>query len=260
MSLSSRIIRGATVWDSPGQALPLRRCVAGEDPAIINDGGNGSAGGNDHDDARPDRQALAEAQAEEILSRARAAADEITGRAGLESERIKQQAYQSAFDRGNQEGYEQGYSKGMADAEEEASSIRTQALDVLKQAEKVRRLTLESLEGEIIDLAREIAEGLLLAELSLNPETVLNVAVRSLRLVADRLNVILYINPAELELVESKKDALKNLLPARAELQVITDPAIRPGGCKVETEHGFVDATMEKRREELLKALYGRDK
>jgi flagellar assembly protein FliH len=204
--------------------------------------------------------ARAEVRAGETLSRARAAADEITRQATIESEQIKQQAHRGAFEQGSREGYAQGYREGKAKAEEEEVAIRSEAREVLEQAEKIRRRTLEALEQEVIGLAREIAEGLLLAELSLNPETVLNVVVEALRLVADRLNVILYVNPAEAELVENKTDELKSLLPARAELQVIKDASILPGGCKIETEQGRVDATMEKRREELLNALYWSDK
>ncbi|MCL6441023.1 MAG: flagellar assembly protein FliH [Thermoleophilum sp.] len=47
------------------------------------------------------------------------------------------------------------------------------------------------------------------------------------------------------------------LLPARAELAVIADPAVVPGGCRVGTGQGMVDATLERRREELLRVLYG---
>lgn len=258
MSLS-KIIKSAEVRDDLLQVLSLRSYTPGKEPVILQDSDNGSADTVDANHTQADLLALAEAQAEETISRARAAADEITRRATLDSEQIKQQAYRSAFEQGNREGYDQGYREGMAKAEEEAATIRAEAREVLEQAEKVRRRTMEALEQEVIGLAREIAEGLLLAELSLNPETVLNVAVESLRLVADRLNVILYVNPTELELVESKTDELKSLLPARAELQVITDPSIQPGGCKVETEQGRVDATMETRREALLKALYGKE-
>lgn len=44
---------------------------------------------------------------------------------------------------------------------------------------------------------------------------VIQIAEESLRLVADRLQVVLYINPQEMELVESRRDHLASLLPER---------------------------------------------
>jgi len=232
--------------------LPLRRHTVAEEPVSDKNRDNGTT----EADALLFR---AVAQAEETVSRARITADEIICQAQTEGEQIKQQAYQDAFEQGRLEGGNEGYREGIAKAEEEAAAIRAQAAEVLEQSEKIRRRTLEGLEQEAVDLAREIAERLLSAHLALEPETVLSIAKESLHLVADRLNVVLYINPIELELMKSRKDELLSILPASAELQVIADPLIQPGGCRVETEQGRVDATMEARREALLKALYSSD-
>jgi len=259
---SCKIIKSDEVSDILLQVLPLR-CLSNVNNTQF-DEGEDTAAQEEGIDVRDE----AVAQAEEILNKARAAADEVISQAKLdgekikqealrqarlESEQIKQEAQRSAFD----QGYRDGYREGTAKAQEEGEAIRRMAMDVLKQAEESRRRTLESLEGDIIDLAREIAEKLLSAQLSLDPESVFNVAVESLRLVADRLHVVIYISPAELALYEKRKDELLNILPAKAELQVITDDSIQPGGCRIETEHGRVDATVETRRKALLKALYG---
>jgi len=253
---SYRIIKGVEVQDNILHMLPLRR-------------GNGSGKLEQFESEGACLQAQTLAQAEEILNAARAEANEIIHQARLEGEqirqeayrqaqlegeRIKQEAYRGAFEQGRREGYREG----MAKAEEEGAAIRAQAVDVLKQAEESRRQALESLEQEIVELAVEIAEKLVSAQLKMDPETVLNIAAESLRLVAGRPNVVLYVNPAELELVESRKEELKSLLPARTKLQVVADSSILPGGCKVETGQGQVDATMERRREELIRALYSR--
>lgn len=260
MSFSYRIIKGADVKDNLHMMIPLRRNNTGKEPVEMKDssGESAEAAAKFQDIALALEQA--QAQAEETVSHARVTADEIIQQARTEGERIKQEAHRNAFEQGRSEGSNEGYRDGMAKAKEEATVIRAQAVEVLKQAETIRRQTLEALEQEVVDLAREIAEKLLSVQLAVDPETVLNVAVESIRMVADRLNVVLYINPTELELVESRKDELQSLLPARAEFQVIVDPLIQPGGCRVVTEQSCVDATMEARREALLKALYGRER
>ncbi|MFX4261954.1 FliH/SctL family protein [Pelotomaculum propionicicum] len=250
MSSSFKIIKSADVHEEITQVLPLKALeqlskIKSEVNVTTNAGEN--------------LQVWALAQAEETVKRAGDTADEIIYQAQLDSERIKKQAHRDGFQQGSREGYDKGYREGMAKAEEEASAIRSQAADVLAQAEKYRRSTMESLEGEIIELARDIAERLISAQLTLDREVVLSVAAESLRLVADRLNVVLYVNPDELVLVERRMGELKSLLPARGQFQVVSDSAVQLGGCRVETEQGTVDATMETRREALLKALYGKD-
>ncbi|HOV80433.1 MAG TPA: FliH/SctL family protein [Bacillota bacterium] len=252
MSLSYKIIKSAEIRDSLQQVLPLRRYMPEKEPALF------KTEKNDPGPARLALESWAVAQAEEIVNRARSTADEIIRQVRLEAEKIKQEAYEKGFAEGRGEGAEKGYREGMEQAREEADLIRGQAREVLDQAEQFRRRTMEEMGQEIIDLAREIAERLLSAQLTLDPEIVVNIAAESIRLVSDRRNVILYISPDEQALFESKKDELRGILPAGAKLTVVVDRAIRPGGCKVETEQGKVDATMEKRMEELFKALYGR--
>jgi len=260
-----KVIKNAEVCDSFLQVLPLRRNIVDE---LRFDDDSVAAAAPEEEIKLCTAEILA--RAEETLSAARTAADELINQARLDAEKIKQEAYRqaqleseqikqeahkSAFD----QGYRDGCREGMAKANEEGETIREMALDVLKQAEESRRQVLSSLEGSIIELAREIAEKLLSVQLSLAPDIVVNVAMDSLRLVADRLHVVLYINPAELALYENKKEELIGLLPAKAELQIIADASVQPGGCRVDTDNGQVDATMETRREALLKALYGRE-
>ncbi|MDF9409301.1 flagellar biosynthesis protein [Pelotomaculum isophthalicicum JI] len=264
-----KIIKSTDVRDSNLQILPLRLCNFVGEPQFGDGNGDNATQETDLEE-NIDLSAEILAQAEETLSEARAAADELIRQARLdgenikqeacrqaelESEQIKLEARKTAFD----QGYRDGYQEGMAKAKEDGETIREMALDVLKQSEESRRQTLRSLEGNIINLAREIAERLLSAQLSLEPEIVCNVAMESLRLVADRLQVVLYINPSELALYEKRKEEMRGLLPAKAELQVIADASIEPGGCRVETESGRVDATMETRRVALFKALYGEE-
>lgn len=201
----------------------------------------------------------AKAEAEKILAEARREAGQIKQEARKlaeqEGEHLKQVAQKTAFEQGYQDGQREGRSK----AEEAAKEIRETAVDVLCQAEENRRRILESMEESIINLSREIAEKLLTAQITLEPEVVCSVARESLRMLAGRLQVVIYINPAELELYERKKEELIAILPKRAEMQIIADPTIQPGGCRIDTENGQVDATIEARRKALMNALYGEE-
>jgi flagellar assembly protein FliH len=193
--------------------------------------------------------------AAELLAQARGGAADIraTARQGLDVER------EQILAEAKSAGYAAGYREGQTQAAAEGATIRANAQEVLRQTEENRRQTLAGLEASVIDLAVEIAEKLMAAQIDLAPETVCVIAKESLRLVEDRMLVSVYINPAELPIYESKLAELKLILPPRAELQVLADPALEPCGCRIDTECGTVDATMETRRRGMLKALYGED-
>lgn len=248
--LSFKVIKSAEVRDNLLQVLPLRKASVNNQTGIPEQG-------SESRDVLANFQAWAVAQAEDTISRARDMADEIIRQTRIQIEEIKQEAYHKAYELGLAEGLNKGYREGLSRAEQEADSLRSQAREVLAQAEQIRRKTMESLENEIIELARDIAERLL--SKNLEPETVINVAEESLRLVSDRMSVFLYVNPSDMEPVENKKERLLRLLPAGATIHFITDSGISPGGCLIETEKGLVDATLEKRKSELMDALYGRE-
>lgn len=205
------------------------------------------------DPARVAAEIIAEAEerARRIVSEALEAAREIEERAGREAgekaERIKREA--------REEGFEQGKREALAKAAADASSIRDQARSVLRQAEEVRRQTIESVESEIVRLSIEIAEKVLSVKLRLHPQVVVDIAKEAITLLHDRDQVVLYVNPAEGDLFEEKREELVRCLSPRGELHIITDPEIGPGGCVAETEHGRVDARLDSRWEALLKAL-----
>ncbi len=250
-----RIIKRDDVQNCTLHALPLRNYNTVEEPAVE------APAIAEEELSQKERQVIeaAEARAGVIMSEARAKVDEMIKLAQAESEQIKRQAHQTALVEGRREGTEKGYREGKEKAREEADAIRAQAMEVLSQAEEIRRRTLAGVEREVVDLAQEIAEKLIKAQLALDPETVLSVAEESLRLVAGRLNVVLFVSPGELGMYEERKEYLQNFLRAGDKLQVIVDPAIQPGGCRIETDQGLVNATLESRKEALLKAFYGRE-
>jgi len=254
-----KIIKAAEVQKTLLEVLPLKSSFAAGSGGVGNVTSinpNPNPNSNPNPGVEPGKTAIGQKTAAGIIRRARASAEKIIQQAQLSAERIKQSAYQEAFEQGKAAGYEAGYQDGMAKAKEEASTLRAQAFEVLAQAEEIRKQTLEAMEREIIDLAVEIAEKLLSAQLKLDPSVVLQVAKEALLLVANRLDIIIYVNPLEFEVVESKKNELLSILPARAQLRVIADQSVSPGGCRIETAHSQVDATLEARRAELLKALY----
>lgn len=199
---------------------------------------------------------------EQLLEQARRKAEAILGRAGEQASAMLEETRQQAAAEAEtikstaaKEGYEQGYRSALEEARDEADKYRAQARQVLAGAEETRRQAIEGLKEEILTLAVAIAEKVLARELETHPDAVLNVAEEAVQLAGNRKYVVLWVNPAQLEICRAHRDQMAAHLPPRAELQIMADEAVEPGGCVVENEYGRVDAKLSTRWQTMLASL-----
>lgn len=168
-------------------------------------------------------------------------------------EAIQQQAYEEGFAQGKQEGYD----KGLADGKDEIQR-RAAQLDALLSA---LNEPFEDLDEEVIEqtgyLAIAVARQIIRRELKTEPGQVIAVvrdAVNALPVSARNIRVQLH--PEDAQLV---RDAL-SLDEADSESrlwQVVEEPLITRGGCKVVAENSTIDATVEKQITRITTALLG---
>lgn len=250
MPSSFNIIRGVEVVKGGVRPLALRYQFAQED--------------DQNKEVQVPEELLNEAR--EILKKAGEDAVAIVDTATAEAADIIRNALEDARressaikEEARETGFAQGKKEALAKAAAEATAIRDQARSVLRQAEEMRRKTLASLEGEIIELAKEIAQKILHSELAQNTETVLAVAREAIGLLENREEVILYVHPTQVNFFESKKEKFQHALPPKGILHIIADPGIEPGGCVAETQYGKVDAGLDARWRALVRALDGEE-
>ena len=63
-------------------------------------------------------------------------------------------------------------------------------------------------------------------------------------------NVRLYINPQDFEQVKALRERHEETW------RIVEDAALLPGGCRVETEHSRIDATVETRITQIMAKLF----
>lgn len=242
MPSSCKVIRGEEIQPRELYMLEVRH----EFPVMRQEGSP---------DSRTAEEKLASAleEAEKIIEKAHKEAAEILAGARRKGEENAAELAETA----RRVGFQQGYEEAMQKAAQAAEVIRTQAADVLTQAQEVYQSTIDSMQDEIIALAEEIAERIVFTQLTLTPEAVVKVAKESLDLARAREQVVLYVNPVEEKLYHEHKEDLKKVIPPAAVLYIITDERITPGGCVVQTPDSRVDATIESRIKAMKDVLYG---
>jgi flagellar biosynthesis/type III secretory pathway protein FliH len=84
---------------------------------------------------------------------------------------------------------------------------------------------------------------------------VLAIVGEALELARNKEQVVLYVNPAEVDLVQQNREELLQSLSPAATLHIIGDAGIERGGCRVETEDRKIEATLKERWEAVCEAL-----
>lgn len=251
MPLSSKIIKGLDKsFDC--RLIELRHIFNEEDIVVTGAEENGiTEPAIDYEKLAALMLREAEEKAKIIIAEAKknAAGIEESSRekAGEEAERLKHEAAL--------EGFEEGKKEALAKAAADASLIRDQARSVLRQAEEVRRQTIENLESDIVKLSIEMTEKILSAKLNMDPRVIVEIAKEAIGMLHNRDQVVLYVNPSDVDLYEERRGDLVKALSPKGELIIIKDPDIETGGCIAETENGRVDATLDSRWKALLESL-----
>ena len=167
---------------------------------------------------------------------------------------IHKRAYDEGFAVGREEGQQAGHSEGIAAAQTEYRD----KLDTLNSlfvalAKPLERLD-EELEQNLVALVTTIARHMIRRELRLDAGEVVAVAREAIgHLPIAARNPRVRLNPEDVELVTGA-------LSPNEEPQAYTidaDPLISRGGCFVETDSSFVDATVETRLAAIINAAMG---
>lgn len=186
-------------------------------------------------------------QVEENLQQAREDAENIVLEARDEVDALKEQA--------REEGYRQGFDKAIQEATVQAEDIRAQARQVMEVARAEHNNIINEAEEEIIALVISVAEKVIGSQLVSRPELVGGIVRAAIQKATDREELVIRVNPEDLEYVTSLNEDLRKETQGMRTLRIIPDSIISRGGCVLETSNGSVDATLERQLSEIREAL-----
>lgn len=154
---------------------------------------------------------------------------------------------------------QEAFSRGRQAGLEEAEARFGKSAEALAQAlEEVSRLRASLLTGSVHDMTRlvmTIARQVVQTEIHLNPEIVLKTVERALQAAVQSDSHHIRVNPGDLEIVRENKPLFLAAVSGLKNITFEADPAIAPGGCRVESELGEVDATIDGQLEEIHRTL-----
>jgi flagellar assembly protein FliH len=177
------------------------------------------------------------AQAQGYLEGVRGEAAKIVAEARGQADAIRRQAEQ------------EGRHSAMLAVEETIRKQLTGTLAALGRAvedlRQAKQAWLAHWEASGVHVAAAIARRLIRRELARQPDIPLALVREALELAAGNPQVRIHLNPADHQALGAQVRTLVAEISGLGEAEIVADPAVTAGGCRVETRFGVIDQQFE---------------
>lgn len=168
----------------------------------------------------------------------------------LAFEEASRQGWQEGYEKGLEQGRTEGFENGRSELDRIVEGFRS-LVDLL--SEPLKELD-EQVEEELVGLSLAIARQLIRRELKTEPDQIVAVvrqAIQALPAYARKIQITMH--PEDAEFVRKTL----RVEDARPRWELLEDPLLSRGGCRVETETSRIDATVENRLHQVITAVLG---
>jgi len=184
---------------------------------------------------------------EESVEQARSEGTEEEETAEESPEEIRKRAYEEGFAQGEKAGFETG--------KQNADPIIGKVQNLLQEVDGLWHHLVEKYEEKILQLIGRISEKVVHAHAAVDHDTVKRVIRDAFRMVPEPAEVTIDIHPQDAEQVEAIRKTFFDQIKTLKHISLIPDPSVSPGGCRIKTRFGEVDATLESRLEAIRQAI-----
>lgn len=162
-------------------------------------------------------------------------------------ETLRQQAYEEGLAKGEEKGYGDGIKK--------AEPVVTRMQELLAELEGLWHHMVQTYEAQIIDLVGRAAEKVVLSHVSLDHETIKRSIQQAFGTIPEPVSATIEVNPKEMEYIETLKEDFFTQVKSLKHVSLIPNASVSPGGCRIKTDTGEVDATVESRLDAVRQSI-----
>ncbi|MGC9454774.1 MAG: FliH/SctL family protein [Phycisphaerae bacterium] len=208
------------------------------------------------------------AEARSVVLEARKEAARIVEQARSEADSVRKEAseagYQEGLARGRHDGYEQGRQEALAEARrklsEDSASLLELAGKVVGQLDEARATVLQQGREEALTFAIALAERIVGHIAAADVAAARQNLAKAMDRAGCTSEITVRVNPRQLEALRTYCADLTDALGIRGGVELVADERISPGGVRVQTTSGEIDATVEKQLQNVVEALLGEQK
>lgn len=154
-----------------------------------------------------------------------------------------------------EEAYARGRKDGLDNAEKQLETTAQALAAAAEELSRLRESLARNSHQDMLRLVLAISEQIIRREVAADPKVILTIIETALQASIRTDQYRILINPVDLENVTRQKPLFLASISGLKNLSIETDPAISPGGCRIDSELGAVDATIETQLEAIQQAL-----
>lgn len=186
-------------------------------------------------------------QAKQYLDQVRAEAGKIIAQAQTEAVQIRKQAEIDGR-RAAMEAQQQIVAAQLADV---LPALR----QAIAQIEQSKDGWLRHWEQAAVEVAAAIAARVVRGELTRRPEVPVGLVREALQLAAGNTRVRIALAPADHQRIAEQVQSLVEEMAGLTAAEIVPDPGVSPGGCRVETQFGVIDQQIESQLKRIVEEL-----
>lgn len=183
--------------------------------------------------------------------------------ARVQAESVAAAARVDGFEDGRREGYEAGFSKGYAAGIEQALAehqekllAATEALAAARQQFDEATAALQSaVLPDCVELALSVARRITKRQAQIDPQVLAANLEQAIKMVIGCTRLRITFHPEDRGTIMQVLERLSFSFPAAQSADVVEDASIARGGCRLQTEHGSVDADIDSQLDRLIEQL-----
>jgi flagellar assembly protein FliH len=170
----------------------------------------------------------------------------------VQLDEIRHAAQQEGFEQGRKEGQEYGHREGLEEGRAEVHARIERLNGVLRMLDRPLEDLDQQLEDEIVTLVISMVRQLIRREVKLDPAQIVGVVREALAVLPIGVrNIRVILHPDDADLVREAYALGEH----DQKWQIVEDPVIQRGGCRVQTDTSQIDATLESRLNSLIAPL-----
>jgi flagellar assembly protein FliH len=147
-------------------------------------------------------------------------------------------------------GYEQGERAGLEAGGKRADAMLRRLAQTLDQLGDLRRTMIRETERQMVELALAIARRVVRREVALDQNLTLSMARLALERLGERTAATVRLHPDDLAATAAGRSEWNG-----SHVTVVGDASVSRGGCRIESDFGSVDASIDAQFREVARAL-----
>jgi flagellar assembly protein FliH len=204
-----------------------------------------------------------EQQARAIIARAREQADELLAEAQQEARRLHADARAAGTEEGRRAGHAAGLQAGtaqgnaaaLAEQREKLSMLIQSLAQVLAEIDTQRAHLAAEATADVVRLSLAIARKVSRLHGAATPEPLLANVADAVHRVITAADLRIAVHPTQRDTLQAALPNLGMALPKLAHALIVDDASLTPGGCRIYTAGGLIDADLDQQIDHIAAAL-----